>query len=76
MSKWIVKQRDFELDLVKYQIKPSHVNKDHDPLQSDKAIKIPAKKKILKSKIINPRRKHNHEKSRFQSSRTTTSNQS
>ncbi len=52
MSKWIVKPRDFELDLVKYQVKPSHVNKDDDPLHSEKAIKMPAKKKVIKSKNI------------------------
>jgi hypothetical protein len=52
MSKWIVKPRDFEIDLVKYQVKLTHVIKEDDPIFSETGIKLPTKKKVIKSKII------------------------
>lgn len=49
-AKWIVKTRDYELDQVKYQMKMIPILRDQDPLNSE-IIKLPVKKKIIKSKI-------------------------
>jgi len=48
--KWQVKMRDYELDTVKYQAKLSPVLADQDPLNTE-VIKLPTKKKIIKSKF-------------------------
>ncbi len=47
-SKWIIKPRDYELDLVKFQVKSSPIMRDQDPLNSDE-IKVPVKKTKIKS---------------------------
>jgi hypothetical protein len=50
-SKWIIKTRDFELDYVKFKAKLNHITREEDPLIAEGDIKIPVKKKIIKSKF-------------------------
>lgn len=51
-SKWKIKPRDYEIDLIKYEVKLNSVQKDQDPLSID-ITKLPAKKQIIKSKLKN-----------------------
>jgi hypothetical protein len=57
-AKWIVKQRDYELENVKYQMKLNEVNRDQDPL-SVAEIKMPVKKTIKKGNTIMKRAAYN-----------------
>ncbi len=50
-NKWKIKSRDYELEQVKYQVKGTPVMKDQDPLISEE-LKLPQRKKIIKSKIV------------------------
>ena len=52
-QKWIVKDRNFELDVVKYQVKLNPVLKDQDPLKVDLGnLEIIKKKKAQKKNIV------------------------
>ena len=52
-QRWIVKERNFELDAVKYQVKLNPVFKDQDPLRVDLGnLDIIKKKKAQKKNII------------------------
>ena len=52
-QRWIVKERNFELDTVKYQVKLNPVFKDQDPLRVDLGnLDIIKKKKAQKKNII------------------------
>ena len=52
-QRWIVKERNFELDVVKYQVKLNPVLKDQDPLKVDLGnLDIIKKKKAQKKNII------------------------
>ena len=52
-QRWIVKERNFELDTVKYQVKLNPVLKDQDPLKVDLGnLDIIKKKKAQKKNIV------------------------
>jgi hypothetical protein len=51
-NKWIIKTRDFELESVKYRAKMIQIAREDDPLIAEGDIKIPVKKKFVKSKQI------------------------
>ena len=50
-QRWIVKERNFELDTVKYQVKLNPVLKDQDPLKVDLGNLDIIKKKKAQKKI-------------------------
>jgi hypothetical protein len=50
-NKWLIKNRDFELENVKYLAKMTQITREEDPLVVEGEIKIPVKKKFVKSKI-------------------------
>jgi hypothetical protein len=50
MNKWIIKNRDFELESVKYKAKLIQIAKEDDPLTGEGDIKFPVRKKFIKSK--------------------------
>ena len=51
--RWIVKERNFELDVVKYQSKLNSILKDQDPLKVDLGnLDIIKKKKAQKKNIV------------------------
>ena len=52
-QRWMVKDRNFELDVVKYQVKLNPVLKDQDPLKVDLGnLDIVKKKKAQKKNIV------------------------
>ena len=52
-QRWIVKERNFELDVVKYQVKLNPVLKDQDPLRVDLGnLEIIKKKKAQKKNVV------------------------
>lgn len=48
--KWIIKQRDFEVEDVKFMSKFTPITKDQDPLMTDNIILPQKKSKYIKSK--------------------------
>jgi hypothetical protein len=54
-QRWIVKERNFELDAVKYQIKLNPVFKAQGPLRVDLGNLDIIKRKMLKKKYIIPK---------------------
>jgi hypothetical protein len=50
-NKWIVKNRDFELEGVKYNAKLTPINKEENPLIAEGDIKMLVKKKFVKRKF-------------------------
>ncbi len=49
-SKWIIKQRDYEVEEVKYNSKLISIIKDEDPLITDNIVFLQKKSKFVKSK--------------------------
>lgn len=54
-NKWNLKARDYELDTVKYVIKPISITRDQDPLNAE-SINLQAKKKYIKKGNITMKR--------------------